>query len=172
MRFAKKITTSTKTFFATVKLHNSLSFADHRESHFNEPRPRAATASKTSIRRQRDLHRHLSQRRHLRGGRTSRRDEKRHGDVDESSLSKDVMPGHRLLESSAVRRQEISQLLRVVVGGEQGPGRADVRVARHEARKYAESSSSAAEIDPIGRVGGELSVVDCHRFARFAEVSF
>ena len=43
------------------------------------------------------------------------------------------MPGRRLLESSAVRRQEISQLLRVVVGGEQGPGRADVRVARHEA---------------------------------------
>jgi hypothetical protein len=116
-----------KFFMSTVKMQNFaviLSFvSDDRQPGTGQRRLPAAIGAEGGLRRQRNLHRHPAQRRHpprrRRCRRASRRDEKRH----EPAVSKDVEPS-RIFEPSAVRRKAIRQLLRIVLGGQQGSGRA------------------------------------------------
>jgi len=89
----------------------------------------------------------------------------------ESVVSKDESV--RFLEPSPIRRKTFRQLLRIVLGGEQGSGGADSRIARLETGKCAESSSSdfKATFNHVGRAGGKVLVVHCNSFARFVKVN-
>ena len=173
---------------ATAPPHQKISFnffPDHRGSRFDrQRRPPPAFGAERGFCGQRKLHRDLARRRPRRRRhgrlRASRLQEEHHeGLAGESPVPEDVEPS-RISESSSVRREAIGELLRLVVGGQQGLGRDDVRISRPAARNFAESPSAdvattattaAAAFDQVGGVGGEVPVVDRHRFSRLVKVN-